>query len=339
MNTLNEDEAFLEPDAEDLIPTIGGPNLAACDVDAAVSLTGTAPTTWREQAACSVEERAMVVAVDLETNAIYTCRALPPAPDRGWMLHEYEEQVEDPGPGLAISAFSLDVFDDLALPRWPATYAIYLLIGGRSSAPHRLRVGFSERMHDAATTWQVQDLQRRMHALPVWPDAGTHAAYANDVDIAPLETPGIKVQTEPLLVTGPRRRAVVEGAFLVPLQPQDRVRIRQGERLAILRKSLGPKAVVPINLLVMPDDRPSAFQLPLAVPADTLVTVDERPHATGRFAMNLLAFDAMWTTPQPLHLHAFSSDIASAPTTVRVLPESMLPRRTPPSRPKLRGRR
>jgi hypothetical protein len=335
---MQHDDADLEPSAAQLRPTLEELPALSCDLDEPAPIRGQVGATLREMVRRRPQDRAVVVAVNLETNAVHTCRAFAAsgaleAAQTALLPMDEAGDDDDPGPGVCRVGFVVDAWEDLALPRWPGTYHVYVWVGARLSAPVRLSVGFSDRMSSAAVTWYIGDQQRKIHALPVWPPARAPLpTYGPEVELeAPLDV-GIDVHAEPVVVLGTDRRAVIRGAFRVPLQPQDRVRPQAGASLAIMRTVIGPKGVVPINLMVLADDRPSVATVPLAVPTDTLEDRSPRTLALGRFAIDLFALCPLSRSPQRLHLLALSSDVHGEVVTITVLDATNVPRRDPPPR-------
>lgn len=336
MSTQSNDSG-VEPTLAELRPQLSGATTLLCDQDDPAALVGDVPASLRELIQCSPESLSLVLAVNLETNAFHACRAFPArdgmAPACADWCEPFPDEDADPGAGITHFAFELDMWADLDLPRWPATYNIYAVMRERISPPRRVSVGFSDRMGDAAVTWYIGDQQRKIDALPVWPKrARPYPAYGPDVELAiPIDV-GIVLEPDRVVVAGHGKQAIVRGAFRVPLQPQDRVRTKAA-KLAVVQRMLGPKAVIPINLMLVADDRASLLPIPLAVPAQELVDVGAQTYAIGRFAIDLFQFSSMWRDAQQVHLHALCSDVASRPATFTILDASMIPRRDTPPRP------
>lgn len=318
---------------DDLEPTLSGPGSFHCDLDGPAVVRGIVPATLREHMECPCAFTTSVVAINLETNALVACRAFPArdgmAPPPTDYYDPLPDEELDPGPGRVEHAFEVDVFEDLEIPRWPGTYNVHVLVRERRSEAFRIAVGFSDRMSDAAVTWYIGDQQRKIEALPVWPPARVpFPAYGERVELPVPELPGIVLDVPPVVPYAPGKRAVLRGAFRVPLQPQDRVR-PSGEG-GFIKRAIGPKAVVPINVVLAADDRVSLVPIPLAVPTSTLVDEGPQVFALGQFAVDLFEFEGMWREPQPVHIHAFSGGLSSAPRTIRILDESAVVARPRP---------
>lgn len=330
--TTTETEA--EPlEIEGLGLSLDDPGTLACDLRGPAPLHGRVKVTLREAMAHAIDDVVSIVAVGQETNQVFTCRAFPPR-DHAPAFPNDDETDLDPGDGWITRDIAIDLWEDLALPRWPATYAVFAVMRDRVSAPVRIVAAFSDEMSEPAVTWFIGDQERRISSLPVWPSpAHPYPRYGDDVGLPLPEGVAIALDVPPVVVAGADDSCVVRGAFRVPLLPHDRVRAKQGESLGYIKTLIGPKAVVPITLILLGHGFAGPFVVPLAVPTSAIENTPTRSLATGAFAIDMFRFRSMWRDPGKHYLWALSGEVVAGPVAFTMLDAAMVPRRDPPPRP------
>jgi hypothetical protein len=318
---------------EGLGPSLDDPGTLYCDLGRPAPLRGRVKITLREAMAHPLDDLVVIVAVGQETNQVFTCRAFPPRNDAP-IFPDDDDPDFDPGDGWITREIEIDLWHDLALPRWPATYILFAVMRDRVSAPIRVATTFSDEMSEPAVTWYIGDQERRIASLPVWPSAGhPYPRYGDDVGLSLPEGVAITVEVPPVVITGGHERCVVRGAFRVPLQPHDRVRARAGESLGYIKTLIGPKAVVPVTLIMLGHRFAGPFVVPLAIPTSAIEDAPSRTLATGAFAIDMFMFPSMWRDPGKHYLWALSGDVVCGPVAFTMLEAAMVPRRDPPARP------
>ncbi len=94
----------------------------------------------------------------------------------------------------------------------------------------------------------------------------------------------------------------------------------------MVARELGPRAVVPINLLLIGHDFASPLQIPLAVPTSGIDDSSVQVRALGSLEIDLRSFVDAWIEPGLTYVWAWSSEQRQQVTFTGVEP-GRVPRR------------
>lgn len=296
-------------------PLIAAPSLVALDARATAPLVGCHTMTLRDVRAYDVARVAIVVAVCVETNEVFASRALPPPEPQPV---EDVGEIDDGGTGVT---FALDLFENPGLPRRPATYDVVVIVRDRVSNRVRVRLGPSPAAYqDPEVLRFLEEANQRPAMREPWPAPGDPLpSFDARATRAPLpKDPGIALAIDRVVMLGPNARAVLSGAFRLPL----------------LRREIAPAstpapahaAVRGVTLVVTGADVGGPLLFRLAAPITG--AVESSPDGSvgvGYFALDLLALPGMWRSARTHFIYAFSGPHATGPTTMAFVTPDMLP--------------
>ncbi|MFO0628460.1 MAG: hypothetical protein U0325_23000 [Polyangiales bacterium] len=278
---------------------------------ASLPLLGVHVASYRELFQARFRDHAVVVAADARTGRVYARRLFSDegrAPDP---LPTLDGEIPD---GCTGATFHEDLFERLGLPREPASWCVWVIAREQASNPTR-----SEVVHGLGV-WVDPEVERYLHARrvaagppPVWPpqaSASVAMPVYTKIDASPPcpEVGGVRVTVERVVPLVDRARCVLSGSYRLPLRP--------GERVPADRATgAGPRAVVPITLVIVGSDTPGPKVFHLRVPSENLVGEGEG-EAMGYFALDLLDLPGLWREPRTCFVYAVSGAFLSAPARV-----------------------
>lgn len=276
---------------------------------ATLPLLGLHVASYRELYQVRFRDHAVVIASDVRSGRVFARRLFR---DEGRLPDELpvlEGEVPDGCTGVT---FHEDLFESLELPREPAAWCVWVIcreqVSNVSTAfvAHGLSVWVDPEV-------ERYILARRVAAGPpsVWPPQPSASValpiYTRTAASPPLpEGAGLSVSVERVVPLVDRARCQLSGSFRLPLRPWERAMDSRDT-------PPGPRAVLPITLVITGSDTPGPKVFHLRVPADELVGEGE---AVGHFSIDLLDLRGMWRAPRTCFVYAFSGAYMSKPARV-----------------------
>lgn len=260
----------------------------------------------RDDPFLDLERDGLLVAVDLETDAVRSGPAFPSADSR--IPETPPPPAADPGEGLTLTTFSGDARAALGLPDRPARYRLHLLLRDRRS--------------NGATTARVDpapgeagDAPDPGGPAPPWPERAEGAdlpAWEADAETPDLpgDGPGIALTADRVTVLRPGARRLLRARFRLPVRPRHRAPEGAGP----------PAAVVPLTLVVTGSRGRGPWVLPVRVPFAS----PPGDLAEGALRLDLLATPGFPRAAQTCFVSAFAGEVAAGPAPAALVAEREL---------------
>ena len=278
--------------------------------------------TLREDLVLDADSRALIAAVDLDTNELRLGLAL----DSGKTPDDLPPPGGlDPGEGLTRNMFDLDLMARLDLPHRPARYRVTMILADRRSNPATVEiVPSTSGYRDPEVESFVDDRRKRRRQpppSPVFPPPtrGPIPGYARETGTPPMPaSEGISLALEPE-TEGVDLMRVLRGSFRLPALRRERVREDwyTGERPDV--GDAKATAVIPIHLVLTGADAVGPWVLRLNVPVyDEADPEDESALFMGYFNVDLYAHPSVPERSGTYYLHALSGRNAVGPVPIKV---------------------
>ncbi|MFO0628456.1 MAG: hypothetical protein U0325_22980 [Polyangiales bacterium] len=294
-------------DAPDIVELPMRPTLPLVGCDIATDLEA---AQWRFSA------EAVVVATEVFTGATVVGKAFAPPrdlPPPRALPGVIDEQA------ASGSTFALDLFERPGLPRAPGEWVVTVLARHRASNRVRLSVV------DDPTVWRDPEVtrylaeRRRAEGPPApWPPpapAGQAMPSYRHQPVSPRPPggPGIALRAERVVLMAPGARCVLAGALHLLVPPEARVPLA-------MRTPGGPRAVLPVTLVLTSSDGSAPCTLRLQVPVYDLS--DAEDEAVGHFTLDLFDAPGFSRRPRTCFAFAFAGEEMAGPTPFALLDEA-----------------
>jgi len=274
------------------------PRTVALGKRGTVPLVGWYVRTFREDGQRDLEGQAVAVAVDLRTGELRAALALAggkprpqPAPTDG----------QDPGDGVRSEMFETDLRRVLDLPPRPGRYAAAVIL--------------NDWVSNVVTTTLVDgapaDDARADGRATAWPPAAAGddlPDYRRRPD-SPAVPDGVAIVLAAAREVPAGGPLVIRGSFRLPLPAHERIAARDQTGVS------GPRAVLPIALVVTGTEDPGPFPVELRVP----VYAVDGDQAIGHFAVDLVTLGRLPHAPTSYFVHAFSRGVAAASVRIAMV--------------------
>jgi hypothetical protein len=258
---------------------------------------------------------AIVVVSRADTAETFAATVSPPPQ----VLPDEAPDAGDGANGLTGWAFSVDLFDRLALPRKPGAYVVRVIV--RDLVSNAVRTELRPRYRDPEVERFLRQRLLDAGPPPVWPLVGQAGARYGEVPEAPPVPAkgGIALEADRVVLLADKARCTLRGSFRLVAHEHEVV--RDGHARADVRERR-PTAVVAVPLVITGSAFAGPCVLNLALPSYD--PVDPSLVVTGRFELDLLGLPGMARAPQTNFLYAVRGEHLASAVAALVTPD-MLP--------------
>jgi hypothetical protein len=253
---------------------------------------------------------ALITAMQIRTGRLLAGRAQ--------IQRNFSEDIpedDDPGEGVIMSLFDLDVREQLPALQWePGGYLLTAILQDQVS--NRLLVNL------VSSQPRVSDRLVPGPAATVTPLPGDpFPSYRADNNSRPVpKQAGIDLAIEARIAVTPEARCILRGSFRLPLRLQH-LTVHQTQELLLESEESAIPALIPLTLLLTGSRAPGPLLIPMWVPCYDELTPDSlAAEVTGTFTLDLFDTQALGhREPQVYYLYAFADKILAGPLRFELL--------------------
>lgn len=295
---------------------IDAPEIVELPMRTTLPLVGCDIATDLECAQWRFSSEAVVVAVEVFSGAAVVGKAFAPPqelPPPRALTGVIDERA------ASGSTFALDLFERPGVPPAPGEWVVTVLCRDRASNCVRLS------LVDDPTVWRDPEVARYRAARrraegppPPWPPpapAGrsTPSYRHQPASPAPPRGLGLSLSAQRVVPMVPGARCILAGALHLLVPPEALVP-------AAARTPDGPRAVLPVTLVISSSDGTSPYTLRLRVPVYDLT--DEEDEAVGYFTLDLFDGLGFSRRPRTCFVYAFAGEEMAGPTPFALIDEA-----------------
>jgi hypothetical protein len=272
-------------------------------------------TTLKESMVADFKRLALLHAVDVDANRLFT----------GFALDRDNAIFRDPDPALlarvaparTLEPFLLEARARLDIPWRRSVLLLTATLRDKVSNRRRVELGAGTSSYRDPAVAEFLESQRGRKPPPdPWPAPGDPLPSYRPMEGSPAlpEKAGIAISGDRVTILEPGSGCVIRGSFRVPALKQD---------LVPPDLRLEHRALVAVHLVLTGADEPAPIAVSLRVPI--YGEVEPGTLAAGRFAFDLLSLVSLPEQTQTYFLYAFSREVMAGPSPFAVVTPAMLP--------------